>query len=131
MEIMFYGLCRNDIRKMAYQLAERNGISNPFSEDMADRAWFDHFMHRHKNRLSLRKPEGTSLARAVGFNKESVMNFFDLLETEYSKHNYPPNRIYNVDDTGLSIVQSKLPYVVGMKGKKQIGAITAAERGAL
>lgn len=131
MERKFYGLTRNDIRRMAYQLAARNGISNNFNDDMAGRAWFDHFMNRHKHLLSIRKPEGTSLARAIGFNKESVMTFFDLLETEYAKHRYPPDRIFNVDESGLSVVQTKLPHVIGMKGKKQIGSLTAAERGSL
>ena len=31
MESKFYGLTRNDIRRMAYQLAARNGISNQFT----------------------------------------------------------------------------------------------------
>ena len=30
---------------------------------------------------------------------ESVNTFFDILEEEYFKHNYTPNRIYNVDET--------------------------------
>ncbi|KAJ4425741.1 hypothetical protein ANN_27937 [Periplaneta americana] len=124
MESKFYGLARNDIRRIAYQLAVRNGIRNNFNDDMAGRAWFDHFMNRHKHQLSIRKPEGTSLARAIGFNKESV--------AEYVKHCYLPDRIFNVDETGLKIVQSKLPHVIGLKGKKkQIGALTAAERGSL
>ncbi|KAJ4425867.1 hypothetical protein ANN_27493 [Periplaneta americana] len=131
MESKFYGLTRNDIRRIAYQLAVRNGIRNNFIDDMAGRVWFDHFMNRHKHQLSIRKPEGTSLARAIGFNKESVMNFFDLLKAEYVKHCYLPDRIFNVDETGLKIVQSKLPHVIGLKGKKQIGALTAAERGSL
>lgn len=85
---------------------------------MAGRAWFDHFMRRHKDRLAIRKPEGTSLARALGFNRESVTNFFNLLEAEFEKHSYLPDRIFNVDETGLSVVQTKFPHVIGMKGKK-------------
>lgn len=37
--------------------------------------------------------------------------------------------MFNVDENGLTIVLSKVPQVVGKKGKKQIGALTAAERG--
>lgn len=131
MENTFHGLTRNDIRKLAYQLAAKNNILHKFRQDMAGRAWFDHFMHRHRNKLSVRKPEGTSFARAVGFNKESVMKFFDILEQEYFSHQYPASRVYNVDESGLSVVQSKHAHVVGLKGKKQVGSLTAAERGRL
>ncbi|XP_030746037.1 uncharacterized protein LOC115874879 [Sitophilus oryzae] len=40
-------------------------------------------------------------------------------------------RIYNVDETGITTVQSKHPRVISLKGKKQVCAVTAAERGAL
>lgn len=66
-----------------------------------------------------------------GFNRAAVNEFFDILEAEYSKKHYPVDRIFNVDETGLTIVQSKIPAVIGKKGKRQIGALTAAERGSL
>ena len=97
-------------------------------------------MNRHRSSISIRepeasisirKPEATSRGRALGFNKKSVKKNFDTLDAEYEKHQNPPNRIFNVDETGLSTVQRKHPLVVGMKGKKQIGALTAAERGTL
>ncbi|XP_050509245.1 jerky protein homolog-like [Diabrotica virgifera virgifera] len=73
----------------------------------------------------------TSYARVQGFNRPAVKEFFDLLEVEYTRKNYSPDRVYNVDETGLTIVQSKVPQVIGRKGKRQIGALTAAERGSL
>lgn len=39
--------------------------------------------------------------------------------------------MYNVDETGITTVQSKIARVITLKGKKQVGAVTAAERGAL
>lgn len=57
--------------------------------------------------------------------------FFNLLEELYIKNNYPPNRIYNVDESGLTIVQSKIPQIIGHKGKRQVAALTSAERGSL
>lgn len=105
---------------MAYQLAARNGISNNFNDDKTRRAWFDHFMNRHKHLFSIRKPVGTSLAKIIGLNKESSMNFFDLPETEYVKQCYFPDRIFNVDKSSLPVIE--------MKGKKQIGSLTAAKR---
>lgn len=89
MESKFYGLTRQDVRKMAYQLAVRNNIEHPFKNNTAGRAWLDHFLSRHKDRLSIRSPTGTSNARALGFNKEAVDKFFDILEEEFQRHNYP------------------------------------------
>lgn len=129
MEEKFYGFTLGDLRRMAFQLASKNGIEHPFKEGAAGRAWVDLFLQRHKQTLSLRKPCGTSFSRALGFNQENVGIFFKLLEEVYEKHKYPAERIYNVDETGLTIVQSKIPYVVGRKGKRQIAALTSTERG--
>ncbi|GBP96437.1 hypothetical protein EVAR_99098_1 [Eumeta japonica] len=59
MESKYYGLTLMDVRRMAYQLATRNEIPNPFIKEVAGRAWLDHFLNRHKNELSIRKPTGT------------------------------------------------------------------------
>ena len=132
MEAKFYGLTRKDIKRMAFNLAERNGINHPFGNTKAaGRGWLDLFLQRHKNTLSVRRPTGTSFARAKGFNKESVDNFFTLLEKEYEKHNFPANRVFNVDETGLTVVQNKVADVVGRKGKRQIASLTSMERGSL
>ncbi|KAJ4440331.1 hypothetical protein ANN_08470 [Periplaneta americana] len=132
MDNRFYGLTRTDVKRMAYQLAQRNNIPHPFGSNVtAGRAWFDLFIRRHKNRLTIHKPIGTSFSRANGFNREAINKFFDMLEAEYDKHSYPADRVYNVDETGLTVVQSKIPHVIGLKGKRQVGAITSAERGSL
>ncbi|XP_046685495.1 uncharacterized protein LOC124371207 [Homalodisca vitripennis] len=131
MDHRFYGLTRLDVKKMAYQLALKNNIKHPFTSNAADRAWFDLFIRRHKNKITIHKPMGTSFSRANGFNREAIGKFFDILEAEYDKHNFTADRVYNVDETGLTVVQSKIPHVVGLRGKRQVGVITAAERGSL
>lgn len=132
MESKFHGLARTDLRRMAFMLAKRNNLQNPFGESgMAGKKWLKLFLNRHKDKLSIRRPTGTSFARAFGFDKEKVEAFFNLLEELYAKNNYPPNRIYNVDESGLTIVQSKIPQIIGHKGKRQVAALTSAERGSL
>lgn len=77
MESKFYGLTRADVRRMAYMLAKRNNLQNPFGESgMAGKKWLKLFLNRYKAKLSIRKPTGTSFARAFGFNKEKVNTFF-------------------------------------------------------
>jgi hypothetical protein len=41
---------------------------------------------------------------------------------------YPPYRVYNVDETGLLTVQSKSSKVFALKGRRQVGSLTSAER---
>lgn len=96
---------------------------------LVGKKWLKLFMNRNPS-LSFRKPESTSIARVRGFNRESVSYFFDLLE-EVGIDKFPAHRIFNVDETGVSVVQSRNPEIIALKGKKQIGVLSAAERGAL
>lgn len=132
MEQLFFGLRAKDVMKMAFTLAERNNLPHAFNKDkrMAGWKWFRGFMRRNPS-ISLRSPQATSLARVKGFNKESVTKFFDIYEPLLDKVKNQPHRIYNVDETGLTVVQNKTSKVVGLKGKKQIGAISSQERGSL
>jgi hypothetical protein len=78
----------------------------------------------------LRQPTGTSTARVTGFSTEQLGIFFGLYENELAAHDYPPSRIFNVEETGLTVVQKKQK-ILALKGKRQIGDLTAAERGSL
>ena len=84
-------------------------------------------MKRHSDKLSLRQPTGTSTARATGFSKEQVMIFFDLYDKELAARDYPPSLIFDVEETGITVVKKKLQQkILALKGKRQIGALTAA-----
>ncbi|CAK1581025.1 unnamed protein product [Parnassius mnemosyne] len=131
MEQKLYGLTRMDMRRIAYQLAVKNNVPHPFHDDRAGRYWLKGFLARHKQTLSIRKPTGTSFARANGFTKARMDEFYQNLEKVYDEKKVTASRIFNVDETGLSIVQSKYPKVIGRRGKKQIGAMSSAERGTL
>ena len=128
-ESRFFGFTTSDIRKLAYQLAERMNLNHRFdkSSQMAGWDWLKGFRERNPN-ISLRSPEPTSAARARAFNKPQVMKFFKLLKKLVTDENISPHRIYNMDESGLSTVQ-KPPKVFALKGKKQVGALTSTERG--
>lgn len=132
MEVRFFGITVHDLRSLAYQLAEQNNIPHNFNHDkkLAGKDWVRGFRQRHPE-LVLRVPEATSAARAQAFNKVNVTKFFDLLEDVQKKHLYPPHRVYNVDETGLMTVQTKSSKVFALKGRRQVGSLTSAERGVL
>lgn len=125
----YFGFSASELRKVAYQFAERNNIRHPFNDQKqeAGKDWLASFLSRHPE-LSLRTPENTSLARASAFNRVNVNKYFDLLESEVDKHKFMPERIYNVDETGITTVPNRPTKVISLRGKKQVGSITSAER---
>ncbi|XP_043228646.1 uncharacterized protein LOC122384902 [Amphibalanus amphitrite] len=129
MERMFFGLTQTDARRLAFQYAEKNRLNHRFKNGIAGKDWLISFLKRNKD-LSLRTPEATSAARAKGFNKEVVSKFFDIL-VEAGKSVKGPHVVYNVDETGITTVQSKPSRVLAQKGRKQVGSLTSAERGEL
>lgn len=130
MEAKLFGLTITECRKLAFQLAEQNGIQHPFNKNdkMTGKGWMMSFFNRHKD-LSIRKPEATSGARAMGFNKVAVEQFFKLLEETVEKYQLTADKIYNVDETGVTVNPKGNSKVIVSKGKRQVGALTSAERG--
>lgn len=129
---LYYGLTTRDVRKLAFECARRYYLKMPskWSEmELAGVDWLDGFMKRHRS-LSIRCPEATSLARAMNFNKPNVSRFFDNLASVLDANAIEPQNIYNVDETGVTTVQAP-GKIIATKGRKQVGAITSAERGTL
>lgn len=68
---------------------------------LAGKDWMRSFMRRYN--LPVRKTEHTSAARAKSFNKQAVIEFFNLLDDILKKHKFHPADIYNVDESGDSM----------------------------
>lgn len=129
MQRRFYGLSLHDLRSLAFQLAERNGIDHPFSTEdkLAGKDWALAFIKRRRE-LSLRTPEATSLSRAVGFNRVQVQKFFSLLKEQMTQRTYNAQQIFNVDESGITTVQRPTK-IIAETGTKQVGKIVSAEKG--
>ena len=129
MQKRYYGLSIADLRRLAFQLAERNNIAHPFSKasQMAGEEWARCFLKRNST-LSLRSPEATSLARMAGFNRVQVNKFYDLLNEERAQCTYLERQIYNVDESGITTVQ-KPGKIIAQKGVKQVGRAVSGEKG--
>ncbi|GFR78129.1 tigger transposable element-derived protein 6-like protein [Elysia marginata] len=127
-----YGLSAKDGRKLAFQCGVKFGISMPptwAEKEEASQDWMRNFMKRTGN-LSLRRPEATSLARGMGFNRANVGRFFDNLAKLMDKHKFGAENIYNMDETGVTTVQ-KPTRVIAPKGAKNVSSVVSAERGTL
>lgn len=79
----------------------------------------------------MQKPTGTLYARTIGFTNEKVYKFYLNYTQDVETKRYIADRIWNADETGLSIAQSKVPQVIGLIAERQIEAITSAETSSL
>jgi hypothetical protein len=58
-----------------------------------------------------------------------VRKFFEIYGPEFRKINSQPHRLFNVDETGITVVQHKHRKVISLKGNKKVGKLTSDERG--
>lgn len=133
MEKASYGLSTSDVQKLAFDVAEKCGAYHPFSKEKgaAGETWLQGFLKRNPS-LSLRSPTATSMARDVGFNEIKVAEVFGAYKSvnegiQMSSNQVTANDIWNMDESGLTIVQTPTK-ILAAKGKHQIGKVVSAER---
>ncbi|XP_065664407.1 uncharacterized protein LOC136086067 [Hydra vulgaris] len=124
-----HGMSKLKARELVYEYAtdiNKKIPDNWTEKKLASNDWLRGFFKRQPH-LSIRTPEATSLSRATSFNKKNVRDFFENLKTVYERHCFGPESIYNIDETGLSTVQ-RTQKVIALRGTKQVGQVTSAER---
>lgn len=91
--------------------------------------WLQSFLRRQKD-ITIRQSENISVARAVAMSRETVTEYFSLLDnilTEYELHDKPGN-IYNTDEAGLQL-NCRAGSVLAEKGSKNVTSMTSGEKG--
>ena len=126
---MFYGITSEKLASVAFDFAERQKINHPFNREQgkAGRDWVKGFLARHPE-ITVRKPENFSMARLEAVNRTNLKKFYDNLAELKGKWQYPPHRIYNVDETGISPVIPGTK-ILAEKGAKRVGRVSSGEKG--
>ena len=85
---------------------------------------------RRYPRLSLRKPQPLSVARARAGTDEAIKAFFEKLGGIYCRLNLlsKPMLVFNCDETGITVVHSPGRVITEM-GRKKVWSLTSGERG--
>ncbi|KAJ8930149.1 hypothetical protein NQ314_017079 [Rhamnusium bicolor] len=124
-----FGLTKSQFGRLCFDFAESKGITHKFNKDKraAGRDFIEAFMKESK--LTLRKPEATSVARLMAFNKINVGKFFDVLKDLRIAHSFQAANIYNADETGFSTVPTRTPKVISPIGNRRVIKLKSAERG--
>ncbi|CAG7730561.1 unnamed protein product, partial [Allacma fusca] len=125
----FYAMTRKSLAELAFTLAEENNLQHRFKDWVAGYDWGASFLFRHKDKLSLRTGTPLSLIRIQSFTKRNVYRFFDILEDIISKKGFNAETIFNLDETGISVV-TRSPKRLARRGSK-VQVMVPQERGQL
>ena len=116
-----YGLTPKMLKELAFSYCSHNHIEMPSTwskNGCAGKQWFCEFMKRHR-KLSLRKPESTSIARAKCMNRPVMNNFYDQIGELIEKYNFEACDIFNIDETNNPTVLQAAK-VIAQAGVKQV-----------
>lgn len=121
MDATYFSFRRHVIKRLAFQLTLRKNLHHPFNvtSKMAGKKWLRGFLKRHSE-MQFRKPQSITIARAQNFTRENVEKFFGILKLELQKIHFKGNRIFNVDETGITTVQHAPESVLTVKGKTTV-----------
>lgn len=116
---IFYGLSTTDLRQIAFQIATKNDIKHPFSNDSstAGRGWLRRFSNRHPEvTVKIHRPS----AKYLEYNLKYVTKFYSNLKALLNTISSSPNRIFNVDESGLLITQRENHKSVFLKAEDEV-----------
>ena len=90
--------------------------------------WFRRFMQRLPH-LSYRRGDPTVNVRMNCLTKEVISDYFDLLKEVLTENQLlnSPNRIYNVDETGIAL-DGHAPRIVAKRGQKKVRYRTSGNK---
>ena len=98
----------------------------PFTNGIPGPAWARWFKKRHPN-LALRQSQGLDVARAKGLCPTNVSTFYANLQELYEKHDYPPERIWNCDESGAQAGRNGGGRVWAKRGSRSVHSVIPNE----
>jgi hypothetical protein len=91
------------------------------------KSWLRSFKHRHPE-ISSRKSQGLEMGRARGLCLSSAATLYYNLEELYNNSKYPPNHIWNCDETSVQAGRSGGATVLAKTGSTSVHSIEPDQR---
>ena len=96
-----------EVKLMAQSFLNKAGRKTQLKDNLPGEDWMISFTKKRSHRLSCRKPEVLTKARAASLSVPTLDKFFNLLLEVYSENGLldaddAPERIYNCDETGCN-----------------------------
>eukprot|EP00732_Lithocolla_globosa_P002304 Lithocolla_globosa_v1_NODE_1473_length_2545_cov_53.511647.p1 type:complete len:727 gc:universal NODE_1473_length_2545_cov_53.511647:192-2372(+) len=113
-----FPVSRFDINEKARLLCPGLNCSN---------CWFSTLQKNYPNNLCLRRTERLDRLRAGALNPDVIQHYVDMVATLIEKMSLTPEMIWNMDETGCSMDQTRL-YTYCKKGRKKVYASSASNR---
>lgn len=105
-----------ELRRLAFQYAEMHNINHSFNKEtrLAGQDWYANFMKR--NRDNEQNPINSIFFEGLN-NTYNIDKFFELLTDLQQFYKFPPNRIYNVNETGFISIPHLTSRIVTVQDK--------------
>ena len=99
----------------------------PFKDGIPRDGWLRWFKNRHPE-LTLRVSQALEASRAKGLCKDNVQSFYDNLDHLYTLHKYPPERVWNCDESGVQAGRNGGGIVIARKGSRCVQSLVPDQR---
>ena len=112
-----YGKSRRDVMSIVEKVAKQKNL---LRKSKITQGWWREFLRRQEH-LSLRRGDNTVHVRMDAVNEDTITHYFDLLKQTLVDNSLTnsPERIYNVDETGVPL-DPRTPNVVTRKETKKV-----------
>lgn len=115
-----------EVCRMAASLAKLFKL--PHSVVGGGKHWLSGWRHRYPE-LVLRTAESVERARGLGMTREAVAHFYENLSAAYaSLPGLTPDRVYNMDETGLDTFNARGPKTFARRGARSPKHVTPGTR---
>lgn len=123
-----WGVGPDDLQEIIANFVNFVRRENPFKDNIPGLDWIHDFCERWKEKISLRKPEYLTSARANAITEENHEKFMELFENLQNRLGIKDNREqqYNCDEIGMAM-DPKVHKIFTRRGEKSVSIVVPTE----